>query len=95
MDLVGLGDPSMDDAFYRAAPNLKLVQLLSAGYDRCDIEAVRRVWGRNRWHPAEVLDVDVRVAWPESPAAAAAARSPTSTTPIMPIIAAAAASAGC
>ncbi len=23
-------------------PNLKLVQLLSAGYDRCDIEAARR-----------------------------------------------------
>lgn len=40
--LVGLGDPSMDDAFYRAAPKLKLVQLLSAGYDRCDIEAARR-----------------------------------------------------
>jgi phosphoglycerate dehydrogenase-like enzyme len=32
----------MDDAFYRSAPNLKLVQLLSAGYDRCDIEAARR-----------------------------------------------------
>ncbi|MCW3477210.1 2-hydroxyacid dehydrogenase [Limobrevibacterium gyesilva] len=40
--LVGLGDASMDDAFYRAAPNLKLVQLLSAGYDRCDVEAARR-----------------------------------------------------
>jgi phosphoglycerate dehydrogenase-like enzyme len=40
--LVGLGDASMDDAFYRAAPRLKLVQLLSAGYDRCDIEAARR-----------------------------------------------------
>jgi phosphoglycerate dehydrogenase-like enzyme len=32
----------MDDAFYASAPNLKLVQLLSAGYDRCDIEAARR-----------------------------------------------------
>ena len=32
----------MDDAFYTSAPNLKLVQLLSAGYDRCDIEAARR-----------------------------------------------------
>ena len=32
----------MDDAFYAAAPKLKLVQLLSAGYDRCDIEAARR-----------------------------------------------------
>lgn len=32
----------MDDAFYRAAPNLKLVQLLSAGYDNVDLEAARR-----------------------------------------------------
>ncbi len=40
--LVGFGDGQMDDAFYRAAPKLKLVQLLSAGYDRCDIEAARR-----------------------------------------------------
>lgn len=40
--LVGFGESTMDDAFYRSAPNLKLVQLLSAGYDRCDIEAARR-----------------------------------------------------
>ena len=40
--VVGFGDPAMDDAAYRAAPNLKLYQLLSAGYDRCDIEAARR-----------------------------------------------------
>ncbi len=40
--LVGLGDASMNDAFYAAAPRLKLVQLLSAGYDRCDIAAARR-----------------------------------------------------
>jgi len=40
--LVGFGEGNMDDAFYKAAPNLKLVQLLSAGYDRCDIEAARR-----------------------------------------------------
>ena len=40
--LVGFGDGTMDDAFYKSAPNLKLVQLLSAGYDRCDIEAARR-----------------------------------------------------
>ena len=39
--LVGFGDPSVNDAFYRKAPNLKLVQLTSAGYDRCDIEAAR------------------------------------------------------
>lgn len=40
--LVGFGDGAMDDAFYASAPNLKLVQLLSAGYDRCDIGAARR-----------------------------------------------------
>jgi phosphoglycerate dehydrogenase-like enzyme len=40
--LVGYGEGTMDDAFYASAPNLKLVQLLSAGYDRCDIEAARR-----------------------------------------------------
>jgi phosphoglycerate dehydrogenase-like enzyme len=31
-----------NDAFYRAAPKLKLYQLLSAGYDDVDIEAARR-----------------------------------------------------
>jgi phosphoglycerate dehydrogenase-like enzyme len=31
-----------DDAFYRAAPRLKLFQLLSAGYDDVDLEAARR-----------------------------------------------------
>jgi phosphoglycerate dehydrogenase-like enzyme len=40
--LVGFGEGTMDDAFYASAPNLKLVQLLSAGYDRCDIEAARQ-----------------------------------------------------
>jgi len=30
------------DPFYRAAPKLKLVQLLSAGYDAVDLEAARR-----------------------------------------------------
>src|SRR6185312_2305952 len=40
--VVGFGDGSMNDAFYRTASKLKLVQLLSAGYDRCDIEAARR-----------------------------------------------------
>jgi phosphoglycerate dehydrogenase-like enzyme len=39
--LVGLGDPRMNAEFYKSAPNLRLVQLLSAGYDRCDIEAAR------------------------------------------------------
>ena len=32
----------MPDAFYRAAPRLKLIQLLSAGYDDVDLEAARR-----------------------------------------------------
>jgi len=32
----------MKDAFYRAAPKLRLVQLLSAGYDNVDLEAARR-----------------------------------------------------
>lgn len=40
--LVGFGDASMNDTFYKSAPKVKLVQLLSAGYDRCDIEAARR-----------------------------------------------------
>jgi phosphoglycerate dehydrogenase-like enzyme len=40
--LIGLGDPSMNDGFYARAKKLKLVQLLSAGYDKCDIEAARR-----------------------------------------------------
>ncbi len=40
--IVGLGEVKMDDGFYKSAPNLKLVQLLSAGYDRVDIEAARR-----------------------------------------------------
>ena len=32
----------MKEPFYRAAPRLKLVQLLSAGYDNVDLEAARR-----------------------------------------------------
>ncbi len=40
--LVGLGEAKMDDAFYATARKLRLVQLLSAGYDRVDIEAARR-----------------------------------------------------
>lgn len=32
----------MEDAFYKAAPHVRLVQLLSAGYDAVDIEAARR-----------------------------------------------------
>ena len=33
---------ALRDAFYRAAPRVKLVQLLSAGYDAVDLEAARR-----------------------------------------------------
>ena len=33
---------ALRDAFYRAAPRIKLVQLLSAGYDDVDLEAARR-----------------------------------------------------
>jgi phosphoglycerate dehydrogenase-like enzyme len=33
---------TMDDPFYRAAPRLRLVQLLSAGYDNVDLAAARR-----------------------------------------------------
>ncbi|MGH7083586.1 MAG: 2-hydroxyacid dehydrogenase [Acetobacteraceae bacterium] len=40
--LVGAADDPMGDQFYHAAPKLKLVQLLSAGYDLIDIEAARR-----------------------------------------------------
>ena len=40
--LVGVGVPDHDDGFYRAAPRLRLVQLLSAGYDRIDLAAARR-----------------------------------------------------
>ena len=32
----------MDDAFYRTAGKLRLVQLFSAGYDRVDLDAARR-----------------------------------------------------
>jgi len=40
--LVGFVDMLVDEELYRAGPNLKLIQLLSAGYDRADIEAARR-----------------------------------------------------
>ncbi len=32
----------MNDAFYKAAPSLRLIQLISAGYDHVDLEAARR-----------------------------------------------------
>ncbi|MEO8715234.1 MAG: 2-hydroxyacid dehydrogenase [Acetobacteraceae bacterium] len=40
--MIGAGEFATDDAFFKSAPKLKLLQLLSAGYDRIDIEAARR-----------------------------------------------------
>ncbi len=40
--LVGYADKDMDDAFYGNASSLKLIQLISAGYDKVDIDAARR-----------------------------------------------------
>ncbi|MFC7476743.1 2-hydroxyacid dehydrogenase [Dankookia sp. GCM10030260] len=39
--LVGFGNRAVDAGFYQRAPKLKLMQLLSAGYDTVDIEAAR------------------------------------------------------
>lgn len=39
---MGFARESLGQAFYRAAPKLKLVQLISAGYDRLDVEAARQ-----------------------------------------------------
>ncbi len=40
--LVGFVDMLVDEVLFLAAPNLRLIQLLSAGYDRADIEAARK-----------------------------------------------------
>ncbi len=40
--LVGFARVRLGSDFYRASPRLKLVQLVSAGYDRVDIEAARK-----------------------------------------------------
>lgn len=40
--LVGFVDRLIDDELYGTGPNLKLIQLLSAGYDKADIAAARR-----------------------------------------------------
>jgi len=65
----------MPPAFYRAAPNLRLVQLLSAGYDAVDLEAARAAGvpvcnngGANAISVAEhaimlMLTVSRRVVW--------------------------------
>jgi phosphoglycerate dehydrogenase-like enzyme len=39
---MGFARGGMGPDFYRAAPRLKLIQLISAGYDRVDIEAARK-----------------------------------------------------
>jgi len=39
--LVGFATANLNAAFFAGAPRLRLLQLLSAGYDRCDIEAAR------------------------------------------------------
>lgn len=40
--LVGFVDALIDESLFRRAPKLRLVQLLSAGYDRADLDAARR-----------------------------------------------------
>ncbi len=40
--LIGFVDRLVDDALFEAAPRLKLIQLLSAGYNRADLDAARR-----------------------------------------------------
>jgi phosphoglycerate dehydrogenase-like enzyme len=39
---VGFPRAEMTGEFFKAAPGLKLIQLISAGYDRLDVEAARR-----------------------------------------------------
>ena len=39
---MGLARGGMGSDFYRGAPRLKLIQLISAGYDRLDVEAARQ-----------------------------------------------------
>jgi glyoxylate reductase len=40
--LMGYADKDMDDAFHENASSLKLIQLISAGYDTANIEAAKR-----------------------------------------------------
>lgn len=39
---MGFARAGIDEAFFRAAPKLRLVQLISAGYDRIDVAAARK-----------------------------------------------------
>ncbi len=73
--LMGFARGGMDTGFYKAAPKLKLIQLVSAGYDRLDIEAARQAGvpvanngGANSVAVAEhtimlMLSVLKRIAW--------------------------------
>lgn len=40
--LVGFADMLANDELFAMAPNLRLIQLMSAGYDRADLDAVRK-----------------------------------------------------
>ncbi len=72
---MGFARGGMGPEFYRAAPRLKLIQLISAGYDRLDVEAARQArvpvannGGANSVAVAEhtlmlVLAVYKRLAW--------------------------------
>jgi len=73
--LVSYPNVKMSDAFFRAAPRLRLMQLLSAGYDNVDLAAARRAGvpvanngGANSISVAEhtmmlMLAVSRRVVW--------------------------------
>src|SRR2546426_11344287 len=73
---VGFARTSLGSDFYRAAPHIKLVQLISAGYDRVDIEAARKarvpVCNNGGGHasagaghtPAPMLAVAKKLVWP-------------------------------
>ena len=72
---MGFARGGMGPEFYRAAPHLKLIQLISAGYDRLDVEAARQArvpvannGGANSVAVAEhtlmlILAVYKRLAW--------------------------------
>ncbi len=73
--LMGFARGDMGPDFYKGAPKLKLIQLVSAGYDRLDVEAARRAGvpvanngGANSVAVAEhtimlILSVLKRLAW--------------------------------
>jgi glyoxylate reductase/D-3-phosphoglycerate dehydrogenase len=73
--LMGFARGGMGPEFYRGAPKLKLIQLISAGYDRLDVEAARQAGvpvanngGANSVAVAEhtimlILSVYKRLAW--------------------------------